>query len=353
MSLKRTSYLQGCRSDRSTRWLVEGLVPAGVPGMIVAPPAWGKTSFAIQLGLSLVLGHPFLGVPPTQTGDVLFLELEASALSVCDRIQSWVSVNLPKGCQSLQDEIDRHFHIITPDHSTPGLCEGGLAEDLLDQVDHHGLGEGNLRLIVVDSLAAASTGDENAVEPARHLWSDVSRMVGVTGATVLLLHHPGKGMVLPGGGRASRLDPNAIRGSSAHFAFARFVLQGEAHAPVRTDQIGECRATLRMTKPNNGLPVGDVALYRNSASEGFWARSEAPVPMGQPKRSVTKLQMLLGEAQRLHREDGRVCRAKLNQAAEAIGMDFRNALRSLKMQGLLNEDGQLAERGIGARAGTD
>lgn len=77
----------------------------------------------------------------------------------------------------------------------------------------------DVRLLVVDTLQAMSSGDTNAADAVQPLMNQLSELAAATGATVLLLHHVAKGSTKEV--RTALDAAEAIRGSGAIVGSAR------------------------------------------------------------------------------------------------------------------------------------
>lgn len=358
MPFVRTTYTDALAQTPTNPFLLEGLIPAGVSGLLVAAPAWGKTSLSLQIALSVVTGSPCLGVIPTHVGHVIFVELESTAESLCRRLYARIAEVPEHDRGRYIAAIDERLHILTPDYAQPFKAHTALSEDLMDFINGLGLHEGQLLLVVVDSLAAASCGDENSVEAARQLWSQVNTVCDQTKASVLLLHHLNKSQTGPGGYRLDKLDTDAVRGSSAIAGFARFILQGVQRKPgslwlpgFRKD---EFRATLRLSKWNDGPMPEDLTIARSTASVGFWELADAGDTQVVASRGAEpKVMRLFRAACTLHHSEGSVSRSKLQAAAKAIGMSFGTGFHTLRQKGLLDAKCQLTPLGIQAGCESD
>jgi hypothetical protein len=357
MALRLTTVSK-CLAVANTvpKFIFEGLLPFGTMGLLAAPPGWGKTTFAIQLAASVATGQPCLGITPTGgMSQVLFVELESSPEIFCQRVEAWSS-RIPEDTRDgVRDLIDANLHICSPDYDdefTPGDVMG---IDLPTLVEAKGFAPGVLKLIIVDTLSAVSVGDENAVEPARHIWGQVNQLAAMTGATVLMLHHTTKTKFTPGGRPTDPMSPEAVRGSSAHLAAARFVIQGcqstNRKAPWKADDTPDVfMAKLGLTKFNDGPMPQHIDVKRSADTQGFWepvtGQEEAETSQ-KGSAAPTKMNELLQAACTLQKSTGRVDREALEEAAAGIGMDFRSGLRNLRDKGLLHHDDcQPTEQGL-------
>jgi len=136
-------------------------------------------------------------------------------------------------------------------------------------------------LIVLDTLAALTEGDENSVEAQRALWPSCYKLRDLSGAAVLVIHHVRK--------KANntkpepimdRLNFDSLRGSTSIVAGARSVLQLESLTEAEAGKVGLDEekaqrggyALLGLTKVVSG-PKGDTLLLeqQEDVGGGFWA----------------------------------------------------------------------------------
>jgi hypothetical protein len=137
-----------------------------------------------------------------------------------------------------------------------------------------------VRLIILDTLAALSDGDENSVEAQRGIWPSCYELRDATGSCILVIHHTRKAFASGRTPRlADRLNFDSMRGSSAIPAGARYILQLE---PLDSTEAGKLGldvekaqrggyAVLAMTKVVSG-PKGDMLLLEQleGVGGGFW-----------------------------------------------------------------------------------
>jgi len=66
-------------------WIIDGLLITGLT-TIAGPPKLGKSWLALNLALSVSMGHSALGVYRTRQGKVLYLALEDNERRIHDRV---------------------------------------------------------------------------------------------------------------------------------------------------------------------------------------------------------------------------------------------------------------------------
>lgn len=154
-------------------WLVEGMMANGTVNVLTSEPGAGKTTTALALADAVARGVPFAGLKTAQR-PVLVLDRENSAPFIVDVLT----------------------RIGATDGAELRIWGGWLPEQAPDPgsgiVTTWVLGCDPKPLIVVDSLIGFHSGDENDASETRSYLQRCRRLADM-GATVLLLHHTGKG----------------------------------------------------------------------------------------------------------------------------------------------------------------
>jgi hypothetical protein len=164
------------------RWLIDGLLPAGVLCFIAGPPKRGKTWVGIGLALALALGRPFAGEHLVPTArDVLYIALEGSQTGLRTRIGA-----LARGHQADPDstELERLHMLYRP--RPFDLAELTTSDWLLQEAT-----DVDARLVFVDVLRAAARFQENVAEDFARIRDHLDPLLHAE-RTVVLLHHFGK-----------------------------------------------------------------------------------------------------------------------------------------------------------------
>ncbi len=154
-------------------YIVEGILAAGTITMISGDSGCGKTTFATALASSIERGAPFAGLQ-TQRRPVLVLDRENPLSVVLERLDR------------LGIDVSENFKIW-----------GGWVEQ---EAPHPGsavvvewvMGCTPKPVIIVDSFIAFFDGDENSSSEVRPFMHFLRRLADL-GATILVLHHSGKG----------------------------------------------------------------------------------------------------------------------------------------------------------------
>ena len=114
-------------------WIIKDLLPEGL-AVLAAPPKTYKSFMAIDLGLSISRGLPFLGFQTTKCG-VLYYDLESSKRRPKDRIEKILH----------GEQAPEQFYIVTQDDD-PGRLGSGFLENIKYQVEQYP----DIRLIIID-----------------------------------------------------------------------------------------------------------------------------------------------------------------------------------------------------------
>ena len=180
----------GSFADDGTPDLYPDLVPAGGLVIFVGQPRSFKTMAALQMMFSVASGRRWLGHDPTDSGSCLYVSEEGSRRKVADRLVAMRQAYHPMHA----------IHIMHREGITLGAGSWDRVIETLDEMERP-------KLVVLDTLAALMTGDENSVADIREALRPAQRLITDYGVTVALVHHVNKG----GEGRMG----NRMRGSSA------------------------------------------------------------------------------------------------------------------------------------------
>lgn len=172
--LKRTSWDDLMQPLGPVPWLCQGLgIVPGRPTIVFGASGSGKTWAIQEFALAVATGTPAFGRHAVQQGRVLHLDLDQGARATQERYQALAIARggLPNGAQ---------LEVVT---FGLRLTDANAREVLLAETKGH-------TLVVIDSLRAASDGDENTTEFAQSL-AMLAEVSNTTGCTCLVLHHEG------------------------------------------------------------------------------------------------------------------------------------------------------------------
>ncbi len=155
-------------------YLVDGLVPARSLGMFVGNPGIGKTPFAMQMGLSIAAGIPFLGRATTK-GSVLYCIGEGTSedfVGLQDRLAR--ALGLP----SIPDEFRIFAPYWTTDevHATIDAVKSAVA-DLRP------------KFVIVDTMRVFAPGMEEKAARVSPMLNELKGSIREHGSSWTLIHH--------------------------------------------------------------------------------------------------------------------------------------------------------------------
>ena len=278
------------------RWLVEGLIPLGVPGALVAKPGCGKSQVSLDLGLSVALGIPLLGQSAPDPMGVVYLSMEDPEDEMHRRLVRIADRLVPEtDALAARDQLGQRLKVLLPDHRLG-------SEALALQRNRHALVAAAQQfqvpcgLIVLDTQNALFPGEENSSRDVGSFWGECQALAQETGATVLVLHHLRKsGERAEAKSLSERLSPENLRGSSAIEGRARFVLVATPLSPGEAASVG-----LEPSQAHGEDLVILAAAKVNGGPKGRWFLLERPVDAGDGllclhPRSESLVQQLLNQ----------------------------------------------------------
>lgn len=175
----------------STPWIIKGVLPQAEVGILYGQSGSGKTFFVLDMAATIARGAEWRG----------------RRVSDCRVV--YVAAEAREGIKKRMDAYDQY---VTPDGRRPDIIAS--APNLLS-TDAAKLGEaiGRAGLIILDTMAASHSGDENSAKDMGLFLTACKDLSLATGAMVLAVHHTGKE------------ESKGMRGSSALFAGADFVME--------------------------------------------------------------------------------------------------------------------------------
>lgn len=195
MSLARITLSQSATRP-GLDFVLPGLISGSV-GMIVGAGAIGKSFLALETGIGIASGRPIAGGlwHPSARGNVTIIMGEDDCGILQERLY-WL-----RQAEGINDEeaadIDERLTIFSGrgvdmrivEATRAGVESGPFLPELTricaDQ-----------RLVIVDPLLFLNGGDENDNGCAAVFMSTLYGITAATGATIILLHHAGKGSLM-------------------------------------------------------------------------------------------------------------------------------------------------------------
>lgn len=177
------------------QWLIDGILPRRVPGLISAIGGLGKSFILLDLAMKVAGGDQgmhqelALGGRVAHNGKVVFFGAEDSANSMHRRIASI-------GGPNLRDRVaDNLFVVPMPDAGGPTpLIVNAMGQysvtTAFEEIRKQLLELGDIALIIIDPLQAFAAADINT-DPAagQFWWSLMSHLCVETNANILIAHH--------------------------------------------------------------------------------------------------------------------------------------------------------------------
>lgn len=227
--------------------LIEGLLSASAVAALYGPSRAGKTFLALDMATSIALGQECLG-RRTQKGAVLYVLLEGRG-GFAKRLHAATQKRGDPG-----KAFARLKTIGTLGTAPESAAFASTISGALKQLSREA-GE-SARLVIIDTLACALAGDnENDAATMSAVLAHANRITSETGATVLLVAHPGKD------------KERGMRGSSALFAGCDDVIEIDREEGASTRSV-----TIRKHRDGEEGSAGSftlekVDLGRNEAGE--------------------------------------------------------------------------------------
>ena len=277
------------------KWLVSGVLEAGVLAAAFGAPASGKSFVAIDLALSVASGRAWNDRGVKQ-GSVVYFAGEGKA-GIKRRLTAWIQRN-PES----RELIAEHFYLSDRACNLPN--ETALVLDTLADVK-------NLKLVILDTLRRTMEGDENST---RDMTAYIKSLDAIKAAhpesVVLVVHHTGHG------------SADRARGSS--------VLKASLDAEISVSKDDAGVITLKSSKAKDAEPFPPLSFRLESVVLDGWQDED-----GQPVTSAV-LSYLENHQQAQQPRRGKVS-GKNQLAALAI-------LRALQTHSVTNlKDGEYPE----------
>lgn len=179
------------------QWLVQGVWPTGAIGFIIGPPKVFKSFFALEMGLAIANGVPFLGmfdVPMERT--VLLIQEESSRAAFKERVSRASNVY----------GRTRNFHVIS---NKPFNLEDKLGYERL-KVDIAAL---RPSVLILDPLSSFVRGNQNDAQNMGDFIRSLVDLRNEFDLSIVIVHH------------SKKADPKEFRGSSALYAASEVTIR--------------------------------------------------------------------------------------------------------------------------------
>ena len=161
-----------------------GVLHKGTRGIFGGPAKVRKSLAAMDLGLSVATGTPWLKWP-TMKGKVLYVDYELLEATFADRLKLIKAAKIEKG-QDL--DFSDFNHLSLTEHF---IAFQQLAPTLVSRLKGQ-----NYSLVIIDDLYKALGGrSESSQKAVKEFCSQVGNLSKQTGAAVLVVHHSPKGRI--------------------------------------------------------------------------------------------------------------------------------------------------------------
>lgn len=168
----------------STKWLVEGLIPLGMMGFVIAQAGVGKSFWGGDLATSITFGQPFMGLK-TMASNVMIIDQESPQDTFETRLKGFGQYYISQGLEQV-GELDTHN---MEGYSFKGEKNGSLK--IADLINEHP----EVKLVIIDALTTASTGtdlNKDVAMIAKFKESCIRQDL-----TILIIHHISEKKDLP------------------------------------------------------------------------------------------------------------------------------------------------------------
>lgn len=161
-------------------WIAEGRYPGAGLTALIGPPGVGKSAVALDLACRVGVGRQWAGANVTK-GRVLYLIGEAP-VQLVDRSAAWAEAN-----GTTVEDIGDGVAVLS--RSFPLHTSSSEVEELMEIVE-----EFEPTAVIIDTMARFSAGmEENSATDVGRLVAALDRIVRVSGAGVMVVHHTTRG----------------------------------------------------------------------------------------------------------------------------------------------------------------
>lgn len=222
LSVPPLEDLMSVLASKPAPWQVAGLLPRGGVCVLLGDSQVGKTFFGLELAASISTGADFLG-RSTKKGAVIYLAAEGGS-GLVKRLRAVVG----KHPDLLSSPIGFWRRAIDVRNNTA---------EMLTKIEGFEQANGEIGLIVIDTLSQTIFGDENGQDMTAFV-SAATTIAQVTKAPVLIVHHCGKDATRGARGNSSlrgntdviinvKTEPSGIRTASTDPAKGGKMRDGE------------------------------------------------------------------------------------------------------------------------------
>lgn len=283
------------------QWLLPGLILQGVPTVLASKGGLGKSMLMLQASICIATGKSFLGLEPGTPRGAIYFGLEDGKDTFHRRVRNIIRAYRDAGEWSDKDEANLRKNWASPFINWSCPTATTYLPDLMPQLENiirinelHGVPAG---LMVIDTLARVSEGDENTVTALRPVLNACGR-IAQHGYTPVMLHHVSKGQDGARGGNQNKKPPLAdrmstewVRGSSAIVDNFRCILQFAAVMEHEADGAG---LDADKARENGYLVLGVTKINGGARCDWKFLEQTDTGAWVSPKDGLEKLAKLRG-----------------------------------------------------------
>ena len=164
-------------------WILPGIIHRGAKGIFIAQPKAGKTMLALDLGVALSSGQPWLGVIPTRQYRVAIVSREDGPNMTQDRLRQFAN-----GRGLNFDDMPFLFVNTFAQLANFAIDNNADSDRLIAALKTE-----QIELCIVDVLNKVNSADENSNTEMTKVMAQFDRVRLETGADVAVIHHDSKG----------------------------------------------------------------------------------------------------------------------------------------------------------------
>jgi len=237
------------------KFLVDGLIPIGKPGILAAVGGVGKSLSIIQLALSVACGGRWWGKDVKEHGNVCIMCAEDDLMEIHRRLD----LLDPQG-RRFNSSFDVYVFPV-PEQKEPMILmrEEGVTPIAQELVEELGAIP-NLKLVCFDPLQAFTTGNVSSSNEAGQLWGSYCANISARlGCTTLTIHHLNKG-ALTNDSDDAMSHRQEIRGASSITDSVRWAISMWLASAEDCERICE-----EMRVKNDRMAVVKAALVKSNS----------------------------------------------------------------------------------------
>lgn len=170
---RATSFLS---QPAPLQWIIKGWLPASSTTMVFGESGVGKTFVSLSMACSIAAGRQWNNTK-TASGTVVYLAGEGN-YGIRQRVASW----------AISNNIDNLDNLLISNKAID-MDGPGAAAQILKAI--RTLTDGNVTLIVIDTLNNHMSGDENTAKDSRAMLNACNIVATAVKSAVMLVHHVG------------------------------------------------------------------------------------------------------------------------------------------------------------------